>query len=31
MFAVGRAVAQLIQALRYKLGDRGFDWNFSFT
>jgi hypothetical protein len=25
---VGRAVAQLVEALRYKPGGRGFDWNF---
>jgi hypothetical protein len=31
MFAVRRAVAQLIQALRYKPGGRGFEWNFLFT
>ena len=27
----GHAVAQLVEALRYKSGDRGFDWTFSFT
>jgi len=27
----GRAVAQLVEALRYKPEGRGFDWNFSLT
>jgi hypothetical protein len=36
MFNVGHAVAQLVEALRYKLAGRGFDspwshWNFSLT
>jgi hypothetical protein len=28
---VGHAVAQLVEALRYKPEGRGFDWNFSFS